>query len=116
MYQLFERYVTFTCGHSIKRKQLNQSWMKDENIVEIASCVVCGSPISYIGKGVPADIAEFMMYKKEAVVKVFEEYFVLKSNLEQKKKDMSATCKFIHKLSRFNSIEIIVLKIILVIY
>ena len=80
--------------------------MKDENIVEIASCVVCGSPISYIGKEVPADIPEFMMYKKEAVVKVFEEYFVLKSSLEQKKKDMSATCKFIHKLSRFNSVVI----------
>ena len=67
------------------------------------------------GKGVPVDISEFMMYKKEVVVKVFEEYFILKSSLEQKKKDLSATCKFIHKLLRFNSIEIthIFLKIIL---
>ena len=99
MYQLFERYVTFTCGHTVQRKQLTQSWMNDENIVEIASCVVCGSPISYIGKGVPVDISEFMMYKKEAVIKVFEEYFILKSSLEQKKKNMSATCKFIYNLS-----------------
>ena len=106
MYQLFERYVTFTCGHTVQRKQLNQSWMNDENIVEIASCVVCGSPISYIGKGVPVDISEFMMYKKEAVVKVFEEYFILKSSLEQKKKDLSATCKLTYELLRPHSVKL----------
>ena len=79
--------------------------MKDENIVEIVACVICGSPISYVGKGVPADIPEFMMYKKEAVVKVFEEYFVLKSSLEQKKKGLSTTCKFTYKLLRPHSVK-----------
>ena len=34
------------------------------------------------------------MYKKEAVVKVFDEYFVLKSTIEQQKKELVVLCKF----------------------
>ena len=89
----FLRLVSLSCGHSIKRKQLIESWAQDENIVDIPSCLICGSPVPYIGRAFLDDLTNFLMYKKEAVIKVFEEYFVLKSNLEQKKKELVVKSK-----------------------
>ena len=85
--------MSFVCGHSIKRKQLIEFWAQEENIVDIPSCLICGSPVSYIGRAFLSDLSNFLAYKKEAVIKVFEEYFVLKSNLEQRKKELVAKCK-----------------------
>jgi hypothetical protein len=45
------------------------------------------------------------MYKKEAVVKVLEEYFVLKSTIEQQKKDLVVLCKLSIFLAQARSLS-----------
>ena len=62
--------------------------------------MICGSPVPYIGRAFLDDLTNFLMYKKEAVIKVFEEYFVLKSNLEQKKKELVVKSKLTYLAQR----------------
>ena len=87
-YVTFFRYVVLPCEHSIKKSHLIPS----NDFAEIPSCSICFSPISQINKSFH-DLHSLLMYKKEAVVKVLEEYFVLKSTIEQQKKDLVVLCK-----------------------
>ena len=88
-YVTFFRYIVLSCEHSIKKSQL----VPFDDFAEIPSCSICFSPISQINRSLH-DVYSILMYKKEAVVKVFEEYFVLKSTIEQQKKKLVSLCKF----------------------
>ena len=99
-YVIFFRYIVLPCEHSIKRSQLIPS----DDLAEIPSCSICFRPISQINRSLH-DVYTILMYKKEAVVKVFEEYFVLKSTIEHQKKELVAMCKLSSNVTIDSNIE-----------
>lgn len=85
------RYIKLPCKHSVKNSELLER-LQNVDLAEIPSCSICLRPISHISRSFKV-LNQLLLRKKKAVIKVFEESFVLKSTIEQKKKELVLTCK-----------------------
>ena len=76
---------------------------------ELAYCFVCSSSISYINSAFDI-LHNAMMNRKASVVMILENIFILKSKMEQKKKQLISTCSdIVKRLSMSSQFDINIL-------
>ena len=105
LYSSVDRYIGLPCGHDFDHAEMIE--MVDNNdYAELAYCSVCSLSISYINSAFDI-LHNAMMNRKASVVMILENIFILKSKMEQKKKQLISTCSdIVKRLSTSSELDI----------